>query len=107
MRDQQRRQFRSEGRRGTQSGVHTVSNTEDFVIAADEDRVEVLIQVQGTESAIRVARAATTSSGADGTLVDAAPSAGKAGGDWVDDKHRGVVALRAVTAPVAVFVEVV
>lgn len=92
--------------------VVTVSNLADTVLSPATvpgfgSRVFLSFQVQGAASAVRFARAATTTNGADGLILEAAGATPGAGGYMEDTSgYTGVCSLRALTAPVSVLIEV-
>jgi len=97
-------------------GVFAVNSAADVVLSdatvpGFSGRSYINIQVQGAASGIVVARAATTVAGTLGLILDAAPSAGRAGGIFderidKDAPYVGDMSMRALVAPVNVLVEV-
>ncbi len=89
--------------------VVTVSNAADTVLSDTtvpgwSGRVYSIVQVQGAGSAVMYCRAATSASG--GVLLSAGTPGGAAeDGAGVGSPYTGAVSLRAVSAPVDVFVE--
>jgi hypothetical protein len=103
---QQKRQYRSSS--ATSQRI-TVGTAADVVIAAQDSRCYLAVQLLSAAGSLIVARASSTvdpdSGSTRGFLLDAAPEAGKAGGFWECDTYTGPVALRAVGDTVTIAIE--